>query len=401
MYSEKSVPRPEAHVPKGPKPVFIRSEDIRNDDRKQATGEELYVALVKVIDGNNIAGIQQIRRLWRIYLNSHADRVKLISHGLALRGASVPVYDVNPFTKSRDENLTRVIIKDIPLSLSDEVIQSKLESMKYQVQGGIFRQKLRVNGQLTNCLNGDRVLYITPPAQPVPRKLLFGSSFMARIYHPGQPEYTGGGQVTCSRCLESGHHVSRCSNDVKCQVCKQTGHMRNECPENRQEIHANSAPAAPAARPPAPRGDDSRESTHTTQQGSRTRQTSLADFVPKFSKQPSQSIAVDHAEVMDLRSPMRTRSASRSHTTEAPSAYASDGAIDCSSTRSHSRNYRSVTRDEGTHDQQASDFDGEIGSGNTSSEDEESSLSPETPPKTVSGKAKSQKRKKKSVTRKK
>ena len=257
MYAEKAAPRPEAYLPKGPKPVFIRADDIRNGDKKQATGEEIYVGLVKVLDGNNVAGIQQIRRLWRIYLNSQTDRVKLISNGLALRGAIVPVYDLNPFTKSRDENLTRVVIKDIPLSFSDDAIRAQLQAMKYEIQGDIYRQKLRVNGQLINCLNGDRMLYISPPTQPLPRKLLFGNLFMARIYHPGQPEHTGGGQVTCSRCLEFGHHVSRCSNDVRCQVCKQTGHMKNECPENRQALRNNLTPDAPDA-PDAPPASSTR-----------------------------------------------------------------------------------------------------------------------------------------------
>lgn len=98
MYAEKSTPHPESHLPKGPKPVFIRTDGIRNEDEKPITGEEIYVSLVKVLNGDNIAGIQQIRRLWRIYLNSHTDRVELISNGLTLRGASVPVFDVNPFS---------------------------------------------------------------------------------------------------------------------------------------------------------------------------------------------------------------------------------------------------------------------------------------------------------------
>ena len=106
MYAEKATPHPEAHASHGPKPVFLRADDIRNEDKKQTTGEELYVGLVKVLNGDEILGIQQIRRLWRIYLSSHEKRVQLIANGLMLRGASVPIYDLNPFTKPRNENLT-------------------------------------------------------------------------------------------------------------------------------------------------------------------------------------------------------------------------------------------------------------------------------------------------------
>ena len=146
MYAQKATSHPETHLPKGPKSVFLRTDDIRNDDKKHSTGEEIYVALAKTLNTNNILGIQQIRRLWRIYLNSHEDHVKLISNGLFIRGTSIAVYDVNPFTRSKDENLTRVTIKDVPLSVSDEVIRSTIENLKCQIQGDIYRQKLRVTG---------------------------------------------------------------------------------------------------------------------------------------------------------------------------------------------------------------------------------------------------------------
>ena len=154
------------------------------------------VALAKTLNTDNILGIQQIRRLWRIYMNSHEDRVKQISNGLFIRGVSIAVYDVNPFTRSKDKNLTRVTIKDVPLSVSEKVIRSKIENLKCQIQGDIYRQKLRVNGQLTN---GDRVLYITPPSQPLPRKLSFGNNFMGRgrVSHPGQSKHSSAaGPVT-------------------------------------------------------------------------------------------------------------------------------------------------------------------------------------------------------------
>ena len=218
------------YVPKGPKPVFLRSEDVRNGDTKPLTGEELYVALSKFVTPVNITGIQQIRHLWRIYLEKQPDRVKLITTGLEIRGATAPVHDINPFTKAREENHVRVLIKDVPLSVSDEVIKSDLKARKVNVEGDIYRQKLRVNGQLTSCLNGDRVLYIKPPLQRLPRKILLGGIFMARVYHQGQPEQSNKGVVTCSKCLENGHHVSMCNNVVKCRMCMQSGHVKGNCP---------------------------------------------------------------------------------------------------------------------------------------------------------------------------
>ena len=138
----------------------------------------------------------------------------------------------------------------------------------------------------------------------------------------------------------------------------------------------------------------SAQTTETSTQGGKTRQTRLADFVPKL-PQRSHNVTVDNsAEVMDLRSPMRTRSSSRCNA-DTPLAYSSDGAIDC--TRSQTK--KSVSRDD---DKPAeSDLEDEIQSESASS-DEDSTLSPETPPKTVPGNGRApQKRKKKSIKKKK
>ena len=46
------------------------------------------------------------------------------------------------WTRSREENLTKLTIKDIPLSLSDDVIRAEQEAKKYEVKGTIVRQKV-------------------------------------------------------------------------------------------------------------------------------------------------------------------------------------------------------------------------------------------------------------------
>ena len=146
-------------TPKGPKPVFIQIRDIPKG-AAPITGEQLYICLTKIVPTEEITGVQRIGALWRVYLNSHDSRVKLISKGLEIRGVTVPVYDTNPFTQAKNEHLTRVTIKDVPLSVNDELISLTLARMKCQIRGEIMRQKLRVYGHLISCLNGDRVCYI-------------------------------------------------------------------------------------------------------------------------------------------------------------------------------------------------------------------------------------------------
>ena len=230
MYAEKATPSGATYTRSSPKPVFVATKDIPPSSTPP-TGEELYCSLMKCVNTEHIAGIQRIGSLWRIYLTEHDDRVKVIVNGILLRGVTVPVHDVNPFTKARDEMLTRVLIKDVPLSVGDDLIKATLEGMKYKVRGEITRQQLRVGGQLTNCLNGDRVVYIVPPTQPLPRFLVIGNVFRARAFHTGQPEKANTTTATCSKCLDNGHHASTCQNPVKCRTCKESGHFSHSCPK--------------------------------------------------------------------------------------------------------------------------------------------------------------------------
>ena len=225
MYSDMATPSADTYLPQGPKPIFVQSRDAPRRD-SYITGEELYIALTHSVDRHCITGVQRIGSLWRIYVNNHEARVRLISNGLVIRNTTIPVYDTNPYTKAKNEHLTRVLIKDIPLSVSDELIKSTLEKMKCQVRSDIIRQKLRVNGELIDCLNGDRVCFIDPPSRPLPRSFVIANLFRARAFHIGQPE-----RVTkCSRCLQTGHHSSQCSDDVKCKTCDKTGHISSSCP---------------------------------------------------------------------------------------------------------------------------------------------------------------------------
>ena len=226
MYSEIATPSTDIYVPQGPKPVFIQSRDVPSRNAQMyVTGEELYLALIKSVNRQCVTGIQRTGSLWRIYLNSHEARVKLISNGLMLRDTTIPVYDTNPYTKAKSEHLTRVVVKDIPLSVGDELIKSTLEKMKCQIRGDVIKQKLRVNGELIDCYNGDRVCYIDPPSQPLPRSIVVANLFRARVFHIGQPERIS----SCSRCLATGHHSSQCTNEVKCKRCNQSGHISTAC----------------------------------------------------------------------------------------------------------------------------------------------------------------------------
>ena len=99
--------------------------------------------------------------------------------------------------------------------------------MNCKIYGSVMYPKLRVDGKLTQCLTGDRVVYIDPPSQPLPRFIRF-QNFRARVFHHGQPNSEA--SITCSRCLQTGHHRSKCANQLVCRSCRKTGHLQNACP---------------------------------------------------------------------------------------------------------------------------------------------------------------------------
>ena len=229
-YAAKATTFPRGDV--GEKSIFIRHSDIPNAGNNMPTGEEMFLTFAKITDVPNILGIQKIGGLWRIYLREKESRITVISEGVKMRGVKIPVFDMNPFLNSGNENVWRVTVKDIPLSVADSVILHELEGMKCKVAGKIVRQKLRVNGQLTNCLNGDRVLYIEPRPTPLDRHVKI-ASFRARIFHDGQQKSAS--QATCSRCLATGHHASTCTKPFVCRSCNQPGHKSYQCTASRDQ----------------------------------------------------------------------------------------------------------------------------------------------------------------------
>ena len=256
------VPLPESNRRK---PVFIKHEDIQRGGRLEP--EDMFKALGTAVPYKDIAGIQKIGSLWRLYIDNQANRIRLITEGLKIRNSVVQVFDRNPFLSYDNEYATRVLIKDIPLSVHESVILGELENKKCKIHGPIIYQRLRVDGKLTQCLTGDRVVFVDLPSQPLPRFMKF-HTFKARVFHFGQESASQG--AVCSNCLQDGHHKSQCTNEKICRLCRQVGHMQITCPiaaEN-EVPRIPSKPTEPAVR------RKERNDTVSSQGGSEKRVTS-------------------------------------------------------------------------------------------------------------------------------
>lgn len=184
--------------------------------------------LVRELMRTHIKGLQRIGGTWRIYLDNINDKVTLMAEGVPLRGKIIPVLGTNP-NRLDNENVIRIRIKNIPLSVDDGVITRRFTLDKIDTISCV-REKLRVRGKLTNCATGDRLLAVKASSltAPLPNFMQF-DQFKGRVIHYGQKKPTADRPKECTQCFKSGHVFSVCTNDWVCTRCKLSGHKQSEC----------------------------------------------------------------------------------------------------------------------------------------------------------------------------
>ena len=220
------------------KPLFLVDQDVfgstKPDRTHWLTNVEIYKAVGSKVPAECIKGIQRIRDMWRIYMDNTEDRITLIVEGLNLRGRRVPLHTQNPRNPQRFRPDTiRIKVKNIPLSADDGQIHRTLTLEGCNIEG-IFREKLRVDGRLTNCDTGDRLVISKPLPHPLPRSLQIGK-YWGRIFHPGQVETDNQNRENnknCHKCLKPGHFMYQCKSDWVCRSCNQKGHKMEDCPHD-------------------------------------------------------------------------------------------------------------------------------------------------------------------------
>lgn len=212
------------------KPIFLKETDIfgtaKITKEQWLTNVELYKSLGAEIPVEAILGIQRAGSLWRLYIEDITNRIRLLSKGVSLRGMNIPLYEKNPYIPDRTDQL-RVRIKNVPLSADDSIIVKTLKDSGCVLVENPSREKLRVDGKLTNCETGDRIVFIRPRKEPLPKVMKIGI-FRATVIHAGQTVSTK--TQACGKCLQTSHRTSECMNDWVCKRCKISGHKSGDCP---------------------------------------------------------------------------------------------------------------------------------------------------------------------------
>lgn len=142
---------------------------------------------------SDIKCIQRDRELWKICGESRESRNLLISEGFELQIKTVAVFDNNPFsagTEKPSEDVVKITVRGIPLSVDDTCIKNMLEKLGAIRTSDIKYEKIRNPNtfKMTEILNVNRFVYIKPMENG---KLLPKRSKCAglkcSIFHKGLP----------------------------------------------------------------------------------------------------------------------------------------------------------------------------------------------------------------------
>ena len=179
-------------------PVYIRNSDINIHGNIIL---QLSMAVNKLWPGEAL-GAQKFHQVWRVYVRSPRTRAGLIVRGLDLSGSNITVHDDNPVLDN-NKHTERVVIKDLPATLSSERIHNFLLGFsQLRIKSRILYAKERIGGEeMSPFINGDRLVYISPnPTPPLPKESVIGGQ-PCRIWHKSQQNF-------CKRCDSHGHRTS-------------------------------------------------------------------------------------------------------------------------------------------------------------------------------------------------
>ena len=120
-----------------------------------------------------------------------------------LRDQLVPLYDKNPTVtrqKNPDEIREKITIKDIPLSVSNDLIAEHMSEIGVILKTDVkYANERDNNGKLTDYKNGDRYMYAEGHIKNALNRNAYIAHRKCRIFHNGQFS------VDCKACHQAGH----------------------------------------------------------------------------------------------------------------------------------------------------------------------------------------------------
>ncbi|GFR96206.1 hypothetical protein ElyMa_006292300 [Elysia marginata] len=151
-------------------------------------GLEVCVSCETTSGKNSIIKAKKISGLWRIYPATREARRRLIIEGISIGQQTVEILDKKPFIVSGDGDkpVTKLIIGNVPLSLSNNEIEDMLKHLNVIPRSSLKEENYRdKDGGLTRFKTGRRFIYIELPSASLP-KVAKVDKFTASLYYKEQ-----------------------------------------------------------------------------------------------------------------------------------------------------------------------------------------------------------------------
>ena len=206
---------------KSPLPIFIKADKIPGD----VSIYEICAAAEEISGPVTIDGAMCISGLWRICPLYEASRIKILANGIQLRGCTVGVESINPYTLRGDDSAgTKLYIGNLPFSYSSEAIKKHLQAAGLTLRSEIVWEKARgPDGSLSDWKTGRRMVWVNVPLKPLNRFMKMGNGFSAVLYYKEMKE-----SRRCNKCLQYGHIAKYCEQEEVCFTCKKPGHKKGD-----------------------------------------------------------------------------------------------------------------------------------------------------------------------------
>ena len=163
--------------------IFIFADQVE----KNTKGYHLAKAIADVTGPSGLYGLQRLGGLWRIYAATQEAKDKLLINGFSFNRVHIPVIGTNPYVADPSVESVKLIIGNIPLSVSNSEIEQALKELdNVKIRSKLFEEKYRDDqGGLTSFRTGRRYVYIEKPSTPLP-KFIQVMQWKASLYHFGQ-----------------------------------------------------------------------------------------------------------------------------------------------------------------------------------------------------------------------
>ena len=164
--------------------LFLPSKALPSTPSRPIFGLEICKEMAKVVGETHVDGAMKISGLWRLQVKDRTSRNTLLRTGISLRGTAVTLLGKNPFLVDGEEAM-KLIISNIPFSVSNDSIKQALVGKGIKVAGEMQWEKYReTGGGLTSYKTGKRFIHIAPPKDTLPSKVKVADSFTAFLFCP-------------------------------------------------------------------------------------------------------------------------------------------------------------------------------------------------------------------------